>query len=337
MVEKSIEITEEQWISVNVESRKIVKDFLEQSTQLSTYTLNQYESALKIYFWYIHENCDDKPFYEIKSRDFLKFQNWMINRGLSSSAVKLKRSVVSSLNGYILLYYEDEYPNFKNYISKKIPNPPSAFVNKKEPLTLEEYKNLCDKLEEKELWQQLAYLRFSFSTSARRNEVRQLLKTVVNEEPIFKDVESKDKDGNKIMLQSKSYLTHDVRCKGKGKIGVVRKLQFDQLTMDAIKKWLEVRGEDDCPYVFVTKSGDGVKQMALETPNVWCNDIFKDIVGRRVHPHLLRESRATSLVVEQGKDISVAQKLLGHKSSQTTEIYVIRRDENASDGAFTDG
>ena len=174
MVEKSIEITEDQWNSVNIENKKITKDFLEQSTQLSSYTLAQYESALRIYFWFIKENCEDKAFYEIKSRDYLKYQNWLVNRGLSSSAVKLKRSVVSSLNGYILLYYEDEYPSFKNYISKKIPNPPSAFVNKKEPLNLEEYNNLCNKLEEKELWQQLAYLRFSFSTGANKRAKRKL-------------------------------------------------------------------------------------------------------------------------------------------------------------------
>lgn len=335
MVDKSIEITEEQWASVNIENQKMVKDFLEQSTQLSNYTLNQYESALRIYFWFIKENCDNKAFYDIRSRDYLKYQNWLVNRGLSPSAVKLKRSVVSSLNGYILLYYEDEYPNFKNYISKKIPNPPASFVNKKEPLTLAEYDNLCQKLEEKEMWQQLAYLRFSFSTSARRNEVRQLLKSIVDSEPMIKDVEVKDKDGNKVMVQSKSFLTTDIRCKGKGKVGLVRKLQFDQIAMDAIKKWLEVRGEDNCPYVFITKHGDRVEPIKVETFNMWCSEIFEKIVGRRVHPHLLRETRATSLVVEQGKDISVAQKLLGHKSSQTTEIYIIRKDENASDEAFT--
>jgi len=49
---------------------------------------------------------------------------------------------------------------------------------------------------------------------------------------------------------------------------------------------------------------------------------------------LLRESRATSLVVEQGMDISIAQKLLGHASSTTTQIYVIRNDENDADDAF---
>jgi site-specific recombinase XerD len=104
--------------------------------------------------------------------------------------------------------------------------------------------------------------------------------------------------------------------------------------MSSIKKWLEIRGEDDCPYLFTTKRNNKVNQVSENTFNYWCNTLFAEIVGRRVHPHLLRESRATSIVVENNMDIKVAQKLLGHESSDTTEIYVIRNDENASDEAF---
>ena len=60
--------------------------------------------------------------------------------------------------------------------------------------------------------------------------------------------------------------------------------------------------------------------------------------GRRVHPHLFRESRATNLVVFQHKAPEVAQKLLGHNQVTTTlDHYIIRNDENdQSDEAFTD-
>ena len=40
------------------------------------------------------------------------------------------------------------------------------------------------------------------------------------------------------------------------------------------------------------------------------------------------------MVVEQGKDISSVQKLLGHQSSATSEIYVIREDKDEADDAF---
>jgi site-specific recombinase XerD len=322
VLNKILEVTEEQWLSVNKNNREKVEEFLKQSTQLSPYTLGQYRSALQIYFWWVHENLQDKNFWELKSRDYLFYQNYLVERGLSSSAIRFKRSSVSTFNNYIELYYQDEYKGFRNYVNKGIALPPKNFVYDKEPLSLDEYNNLCKNLEKKELWQQLAYLRISFSTGARRNEIKQLLKEIVNYDP-------------KIVGESKIYSTNKVRCKGRGIVGKVRVLQFDQDAMDAIKKWLSIRGEDDCPYLFIAKQKGKVNQISSEGINRWCSSVFEKIVGRRIHPHLLRETRATTMVVEQGKDIKIAQKLLGHINSSTTEIYVIRNDENDSDEAFT--
>ena len=173
------EITDEKWELVNSNNRKIVEEFLIQSVHLSKQTLKQYTSALKIFFYWVYEHIDNKNFWEIRSKDFLFYQNYLINLGMSSSGVRLKRSAISSLNNYIELYYEDEYPTFRNYVKKGIPAPKQKLIRKKEPLTIEEYSNLCKELNRKELWQQLAYLKFSFSSGARRSEVRQLKKEVV--------------------------------------------------------------------------------------------------------------------------------------------------------------
>lgn len=319
-------ITDEQWLAVKEENRKMVNEFLEQSTQLSPQTIKQYTSGLRIYFWWISAFAENKLFHEIRSIDYLKYQNFLVKNGLSSSAIRFKRSAVSSFNNYVETYYSDQFKTFRNYITKAISNPPPVFVNEKEPLTLDEYKNLCETLEKQEMWQQLAYLKFSFSTGCRRAEARQLLKEVVNYEP--KIIQKEDGE-------IKTYFTHPIRCKGRGVSGKVRKLQFDEDAMIAIKKWLEVRGEDNCTHVFVAKSNGQYKQVGEGTFNNWANNYFEKIVGRRFHPHLIRETRATTLVVEQGKDIKAAQKLLDHQSSTTTEIYVIRKDENDADEAFT--
>ena len=120
-------------------------------------------------------------------------------------------------------------------------------------------------------------------------------------------------------------------------MGKVRQLQFGQEAMDAIKKRLEIRGEDDCPYVFVIKEKNGeAHQVSESTFNDWCSGLFTKLVGRRVHPHLFRESIATNLVVYEHKSAKVAQKLLGHESQETTDKHYIILDSESdeSDEAF---
>lgn len=324
-LEKIPPVTEQEWQQVNSFNRDLVEEFLQESMQLSPQTIRQYESGLKIFFRWVKENLSDKKLIDIKSRDYLKYQNYLVRRGLSSSAIKFKRAAISSLNGYVMTYYEDEYPTFRNFITKNIANPPSNFVNKKDPLTKEEFDLLLNELIKRKKWQQVAYIMFSFTTACRKGESMQLLKEVVNYNPVIRE-----RNGKTI----KYYETHDIRCKGRGVAGEVRKLQFNQDTMDYLNKWLEVRGEDDCPYMFITMKNNVVKQVGQTTFNDWCKGLFTKIVGKRVHPHGFRAARATSIVVDEGKDIKSAQALLGHKNSQTTEIYVVRDESEDLDEIF---
>ncbi|MDL2302599.1 site-specific integrase, partial [Lachnospiraceae bacterium OttesenSCG-928-D06] len=194
----------------------------------------------------------------------------------------------------------------------------------------------CDELKKREEWQKLAYVMFTYSTGCRRAETRQLLKEVIGYEPKRKYITVPDENGIDTQIESISYKTHDIRCKGRSRAGKVRKLQFGKDVMDIFKKWIVVRENDDCPYMFVIKqkNNGSVRQVSENTFNDWCSGLFTKIIGRRVHPHLFRASRATNLVVHEHKALETAQKLLGHESSETTQIYVVREDDGDADEAF---
>ena len=318
------EVTDEFWDNeFDIDDREIVESFLKQG-HLSPATLKQYKSSLRIFCKWAHDKYRGrKRITDLKIRDGLDYQNDLIKLGLSSSAIKFKRSSVSSLYNFIELYYGEEYPKLKNIFNKAVPNVANVKKKEKNPITKIELEKLIKTLKKKEEWQKLAYLLYTYGTGCRREESRQLLKEVV----------TYDKFVNKKGIQKEYYQTHAIRAKGKGIEGKVRKFKFSQEVMDALRKWIEVRGEDDCPYLFVSKTKDGYRQISGNAFNLWCEE-FGEIIGKKIHPHLLRSSRATIAVVEEGIDIKKVQEMLGHNDVSTTEIYVVRDDDDEDDDLY---
>jgi site-specific recombinase XerD len=311
------EVTDEQWSTVNSFNREKVEEFLLESTHLSPQSQKQYKSALRQFYYWVQQTFgENKKIYQIKKKDFMRFQNMLQRRGMSSNAIKLKRSCVSSLNKYLINFYEDEeeFATFRNFV-EGVPNPTPNKVYKKIPLTHEEFELILKTLEEDGQWQIIAALHLMYASACRRSELIQLKKEIVTY-PY-----AKDKDGN----DTNYYMTHEVRAKGRGEDGKPRRLLFDDKARNAVLKWLEVRGEDDCPFIFVSKYKNEVRQINVTTINYWCKEIISDIIGRRVNPHLIRGTRSTHLLLE-GKDIKKAQALLGHEDSSTTDKFYDLRD-----------
>lgn len=324
-------ITPEQWSGVNEANKTILKDFLTNSVELSEKSKKAYESNLKIWFVWVKDNLGNKEQTQIKPLEYKKFQNWMVNRGCSSSDVNNKRAAISSLNGYIEIYYHDDYPLFRNFINKSIKRPPAKAVHEKVPLTKDEFRRLVQALKDKEEFQMVAYVLFTFETGCRREESRQLTKDVVTMEPVLKKRTHTSENGETTEEIIKIYHTKPIRCKG----GKIRRLAFGDEAMDALKLWIEKRGEDDCPYMFVTHYGGTVRQVSETTFNSWFTNVITPIVGRPMHPHNLRHARASQAVVEDGKDVESVRQLLGHEDTSTTlKFYVVRQEDEDIDDLF---
>lgn len=321
-------VTDEFWeTKVPKKMRRIADAFLRQQ-RLSESTRKQYRSNLRIFMKWIHDELgEDVVVTDLKPRHALEYQDWLIERGLANKSINSKRSTVSAFCEFIILYYDDEYPNFNNIYSRGVPSVGNEKKKEKEPLTSAEMQKLIKTLEEREEWQKLAYLYFTFITGCRREESRQLLGEVAYYDKIV------DSKGQVRDL----YATHEIRTKGAGKQGKVRRFKFNEVTMHYLRQWMEHRKkedpDDECPYMFVSKRNGKYQQVAQNTFNYWCKG-FGEILGngRHVHPHLIRSSRATIAVVEEGVDIRKVQRLLGHESSQTTEIYVVRDEEDDLEG-----
>lgn len=310
---------------VHEEDQELVDDFLEQQSHLSDQTLKQYRSSLMIFLKWNHDKNRNKELTELKPRDGLRFQNYLLNEGLGTSAIKLRRSTVSSFYGYLEVFWSDEYPDVRNIYSKAVPSVGSVKKKEKEPLTLNEIAKITEALEEREEWQKLAYFWFSIGSGARREEVRQVLREVANYDKFVKDGDEKN-----------YYLTNKVRAKGKGREGKVRRHYITEEAMEYIQKWVRFRESnydfDDNEHLFVTVnvSGEKVNQISASTFNVWCNEFSEYIDGKKIHPHLLRTTRAT-LLSDEGVDIRAIQKLLGHEDASTTSIYIISDNDEIDD------
>lgn len=196
------EVTEEMFESCNPHNVQLVKYYLQTSNTLSKETLKQYKSGLYQFTYYLKENLMDKPFYKVTKFDFKRYMSYLVSRGLSSSALKFKKSAVSAFCSKFIEVFvveEDEnYKSFRNFTTGVIEIPKNIVYNKI-PITQEEYELIMKTLEQDENYMGMAWVATMWNVGCRRAECIQFKSEIVNYDP---------KGKNYIM-------SHYVRGKGK--------------------------------------------------------------------------------------------------------------------------
>lgn len=108
----------------------------------------------------------------------------------------------------------------------------------------------------------------------------------------------------------------------RGKGEKLRVVFLSENARRAIKKYLDKRPDAD-PALFVSLSKNG-KVLSRINPRAVERLVEmrarKAGIPRRIHPHELRHSFATDLLLN-GADIRAVQEMLGHSSISTTQIY----------------
>lgn len=316
-------------------NRKKIEEYLAHSPRLAPATLVQYRSCLRIFAKWIYDNCKNKKIVELKIRDGKAYQDWLIGHNGSTNNVKVKLAAASELCEYIEKYYEDEFPNFRNPIRKGREQMVPTQRKDKHPITPDELDLLIRTLKERQEYQQLCYLILTYQTACRRAESAQFLRTIADYSD--KDTQLYEANGER----HEYYLSNTIRCKGPGRIGKQRQFKLSPETMQYIKRWDQQRHEevakrgltDDADRLFVHIDSSGIRNVTPAAFPYWFEG-FCDILGRHLHPHDLRTSRATNLVIHEHKPIEAVAVMMGHKSEETTKTFYVISNKKDSDAVL---
>ncbi len=112
---------------------------------------------------------------------------------------------------------------------------------------------------------------------------------------------------------------------GKGKVD--RYLWINGNSLEWLRKWIVIKPVSE--YVFCTLKGDKLDSSYLR--HCFARYGKKAKIEKRIHPHQLRHTFAVDYY-RVTKDLVSLQKILGHASLQTTQVYTYVYDEDVKNG-----
>ena len=122
-------------------------------------------------------------------------------------------------------------------------------------------------------------------------------------------------------LPKSSLLNQESRLIIRGKGGKVRSAFISDQSMDLILKYLELRGPDDNPYLFIASTQQNQKPLTSRSAQQMVQK-YALLAGidKQITPHVFRHSFATT-ALKKGADIRSVQVMLGHSNISTTQLY----------------
>lgn len=318
-------VTEEKWDKVLNENKELLNDFLNymSSVDRSPQSIKSYESDLKIFMIYFMEHVNNKWFRDIKKRDVMNYQNYLVSTlELSPARVRRLRASISSLSNFCMnvLDEEPEWKGFLNIINR-IPAPARQDVREKTIISNEQYESLVKYYVDKKDYQRACFLACLKASGVRKGEI------ILFKVSFFDEA----------TLKNGMYKTPKIRTKGHGKLGKqMEKYIIKPFVKEYFDLWMKQREElgIDCDELFVIKRKGQWQPIKISTVDSWCEQ-FGKILNVNFYPHLMRHF-FVSYLLANNFPLSVVRDIVGHESSSTTEIYNDLPKEDSFVGLFNE-
>lgn len=306
---------------INSKNIKLAERFLKNfATKRSPNSVVSYKSNLRIFFtWNLLFN-DNKDFVDIRKIEFADFFDYAVTElGWHSNRFAQCHSCLSSFSSWIENYFDDDYPLFRNLLSK-IEKPVKENVREKTVLQKEDIDKLFEYFDENDMIQDACLLALAISCGARISELASFTTDLIDEDNVVFDG---------LFLET----TKKIKTKGRGVNGkMLTKYILKDMFIPYYKKWLEVRKEimkennKDHDFIFVTKEGNPANADRLRD---WMSK-WSDVVGQPCYPHNFRHYHISFLKKLELEDDFIVY-LTGWSESTGHSMVAVYNDLTAKD------
>lgn len=304
-------VTEEKLEQVCDDNIELLEEFVEylQSIDRSPLTVINYISDINICFVWGLEKVKNKPFVEFNKRDFMKYQNYLLNTlNLSSNRIRRMRSALSSMANFVENMLDDMYPDYRNIVNK-IPAPVKEPVREKTVLKDEQAQELLDYLVEQKQHQRACAFALAWASGSRKSELLRFKVSYFTDENI---------------VYGSLYKTPEkIKTKGRGRNGKqLNKYVLVNKFKPYFDLWMEERERlgIDCEEMFVVKDKkEGWRPMKSSNLSYWAK-LFSEYLSVDFYFHCLRHNFTTGLS-QSGIPASVIQEIIGWSSLEMVNLY----------------
>ena len=306
---------------INPKNKMLADRFLKNfATKRSPNSVVSYRSNLNIFFCWNVEHNDNKFFIDIRKIELMDFFDFCVTElKWSPNRYAQMHSCLSSFSAWIENYFDDDYPLFRNLLSK-IEKPVKENVREKTVLQKEDIDKLFEYFDENDMIQDACLLSLAISCGARISELSSFTTDLIDEDNVVFDG---------LFLET----TKKIKTKGRGVNGkMLTKYILKDMFLPYYKKWLEVRKEimkennKDHDFIFVTKEGNPANADRLRDWMSKCSDV----VGQPCYPHNFRHYHISFLKKLELEDDFIVY-LTGWSESTGHSMVAVYNDLTAKD------